>query len=186
MAHTVKRKMMQTCLIKPMHTFTYFFINMLSNASVFKNLDRIVFLPKPADSVNLRNLRQWTNFCWHLVQEIINILIKSKYFASSPVVELSCLDIQMKTGWFPKRYIVVQTGVKLGEGARWLQKSFWFCSTWKCVSYSWAERFILAEARLVWYSQLWARAQMNIAWAQTDSCDSTHESVPHSLAVQKR
>lgn len=43
----------------------------------------------------------------------MNIFIKLDHFSSSPVVEVSLLAIQRKIGLFPRRYTVVQTGVKL-------------------------------------------------------------------------
>ena len=48
-------------------------------------------------------------------------------------LELWCLDMQIKVGWFPKRYILVWTGIKLGHGTRRFWKS-WVCSTARCRS----------------------------------------------------
>lgn len=52
-------------------------------------------------------------------------------------LELWCLDMQIKVGWFPKRYILVWTGIKLGRGTRRFQKS-WVCNTGRCRSDLWA------------------------------------------------
>lgn len=133
-----------------MYIFFSIHINILSNTTVFKN--GRFFCQKM--------LIWWTQGIWANGPIFVDLFyrklwtIKSKHFASNPFVELSCLDIQMHIGLFPKRYIVVQIEIKLGDGTRWLQKSLWFCSVWKCVSDCWAGGFVLAGASLVWYHQL--------------------------------
>lgn len=62
-------------------------------------------------------------------------------------LELWCLDMQIKVGWFPKRYVLVWTGIKLGRGTRRFQKP-WVCSTGRCRSDSGAMQVWLRKGSL--------------------------------------